>query len=276
MSEYEGIVLDLPERDYHAHHSLSSTGARAILESPARFHYGQSHPRADKAAFDLGSAAHSKVLGTGYEIVIIPEDILAENGAVSTKAAKEFVAKTRADGKVPLKRVVAEQVQGMSEAILAHPSARALFEQEGNAEASVFATDPATGVPLRARFDYLAPTTVDLKTTGKEASPSGFARSVANFGYDVQYGQYIDVLEMVTGERREMAFVVGETEPPYLVGVYQLDRDFSDMGVVKARSAREIYAECLATGIWPGYSDDIGFVVPPMYAIYDYQDRFES
>lgn len=270
----QGIVHDMPEKEYHSHPALSSTQARQLLDSPARYHYAKSHPQGPKTAFDLGTAVHSKVLGTGAPLAIIPADILATNGAVSTAAAKAFVAEARASGKTPVKQDVADEVNEMTEAVLAHRIARALFEQDGHAEASMFATDPVTGVEMRARFDFLAKVCVDLKTTGKEASASGFAKSVANFGYDVQEGHYKDTLELLTGERRNFVFVVVETTAPYLVGVHQLDRDFREMGEVKARRARELFAECTASGVWPGYPQEINPIAPPMYSVYDFQDNY--
>ena len=270
MSDLTGIVLDLPEATYHAHPSLSSTGARKLLDSPARFHYAQTHPQEHKTAFDLGSAVHSKVLGTGSPVVSLPFD------SFRSKEAQNERDQVYAYGGIPMLAKDLTEVDDISEAVLAHPTAKALFEQEGDAEASVFATDPDTGIKLRARFDYLAPVCVDLKTSGKDASPAQFARTVASFGYDVQEGHYTDVYEFATGERRDMVFVVVETAPPHLVAVHQLDRDFRDMGRVKARRARELFAECTESGVWPGYPPAISLVVPPMYAIYDFQDRYES
>jgi hypothetical protein len=269
-----GIVHGMDELEYHAHPALSSTQARQILDSPARYNYARSHPQGHKAAFDLGTAVHSRVLGTGAQMVAIPLELLATNGAASTKAAKEFIEQARADGLIPVKEEVAAEVHEMTEAVLAQPNARLLFEQEGEAEASVFSTDPDTGVELRARFDFLGKVAVDLKTTGKEASAGGFAKSVANFGYEVQQGHYLDTLQFATGETRKFVFVVVETAAPYLVGVHMLDRDFTEMGAVKARRARQIYAECTASGVWPGYPIDIGLIPPPMYAVYDFQDNF--
>lgn len=274
MTEYSGIVPVLDEAQYHAHHALSSTQARQLLKSPAHYRYALSHPQAPKSAFDLGTAVHAKVLGVGAQIAVIPAEVLATNGAVSTTAAKEFIAQARAGGLIPVKADVAAEVDEMSEAVLAHPNARLLFEQDGQAEASVFATDLETGVELRARFDLLAPVCVDLKTTGKEASKDGFSKSVASFGYDVQRSHYLDTLELITGERRRMLFVVVESTAPYLVGVYELDRDFSDMGDVKAKAAREKLAACTRADTWPGYPTEIGLVIPPMYAVYDFQDNY--
>lgn len=268
------IVNDMPEAEYHARPELSSTGARLLLDSPARFHYAQTHPQAHKNAFDLGSAVHSKVLGVGAYSIVIPEELLATNGAASTKAAKDFMEQARSEGLIPIKAEVGNSVDAMVEAVLAHPTAKALFEQEGQAEASVFATDPVTGIEVRARFDYLAPICVDLKTTAKDGSAAGFAKTVANFGYDVQRGHYLPTLEFATGERREMVFVVVETDAPHLVAVHQLDRDFVEMGEKKAQRARELFAECTASGIWPGYPTDVQLIIPPMYAVYDFQDNY--
>lgn len=272
--KYEGIIPNLPEAEYHAHPALSSTGAKRILESPARFHYEQTHPRADKDEFDLGSAVHSKVLGTGYEIVVYPDDVLDARGGLTTARAKEFAAEVRGRGAIPIKRGVAEQVNAMAEAVLAHPVARELFEQTGIAEASVFAKDPATGIELRARFDYLAETCVDLKTTGKRADAASFSRTVFDYGYDVSHAHYRHTLEIVTGELRRFLFPVVETEPPYLVAVHSLDKDYADIGAGKAKRARELFALCTELDDWPGYPTEVNLVIPPMFAVYDFQDNY--
>jgi len=272
----QGIVHNLDETSYHAHQALSSTQARQILDSPARFNYLRSHPQPHKDAFDLGTAVHTKVLGVGAKVITYPEEHLTPSGAVSTKAATvAWAEEQRAKGLVLIGATQAAQVDGMAEAVLAHPTARALLEQDGAlSEASVFATDPEWDVPIRARFDLLAPIAVDLKTTAKEASASGFSKSVANFGYEVQQGHYLDAHELATGGRPNMVFVVVETAAPHLVGVHQLDRDFAEMGQVKARYARQRFAECTAAGVWPGYPTQIGLLPPPVYAVYDFQDNY--
>jgi hypothetical protein len=271
---YEGIIPNLPESEYHSLPSLSSTGAKRLLESPARFHYEQTHPRADKDEFDLGSAVHSKVLGTGYEIVVIPDAVLDARGGLSTAKAKEFVTDARTRGAIPIKPAVADQVNGMAEAVLAHPIARELFEQDGIAEASVFATDPETGVQLRARFDFLAERCVDLKTTGKRADKATFSRTVFDYGYDVSHAHYLHTLELVTGELRRFLFPVVETEPPYLVAVHSLDLEYAEIGAGKARRARQLFATCTELDDWPGYPSEVNLVIPPMFAVYDFQDNY--
>lgn len=269
------IELDLDEQEYHRHPALSSTQARKLLESPARYRYDRDHPEPPKREFDLGTAVHSKVLGVGADTVAIPEDLLASNGAASTAAAKAWIAEQREAGHTPVKSSVADQVNAMAEAVLAHPVARALFDQPGNAEASVFATDPDTGVDMRARFDYLPdftadhPVAVDLKTTGRSAAPDAFARVVADHGYYVQQEWYLHAWGLATGDfTARMEFVVVETEPPYLVNAYPLASEFAEIGQTKVRRALAIYAACAAAAEFPGYPINPDPLQPPTWLMF--------
>ncbi|MGG7510869.1 PD-(D/E)XK nuclease-like domain-containing protein [Plantibacter sp. YIM 135249] len=272
-----GIVYGLDEAAYHAHPALSSTNARRLLDSPARYKYLQTHPEPPKTVFDVGTAAHSKVLGTGAPIDIIPAKLLASNGAISTTAAKEFIAKSRAAGRVPVKADVAEEVNSMAEAVLAHPSARVLLEQEGHSEVSMFGTDPDTELDVRARFDFApsggrTPVAWDLKSA-RDASPRGFAKAVAEHGYHIQRGHYMDTNEFAGGiDLDGFAFVVVESKAPYLVGAYRLNSDWEDIGVAQAREARTILRRCLDTDTWPGYDDNIQSLIAPFWLIADYQE----
>lgn len=277
------IELGMAEEAYHSHPALSSTGARQLLKAPRKFQYAQDHPQPYKKAYDLGTLAHSKVLGTGTQPVVIPEELLASNGAASTKAAKEFIEGARAQGSIPVKQELFDEVNAMAEAILAHREARDLFEQEGDAEASVFATDPETGVEMRARFDFLPnfmqpdPWCVDLKTSGKNADAESFSKTVADFGYDVQEAHYLDTLKFATGDATaRMKFVVVETDAPHLVAVHELSFEFAEIGAARARRARELFAQCTASGIWPGYDDAPLPLQPPLWHIFQNQELLQT
>jgi hypothetical protein len=273
-----GIIPDLDEVAYHTRPELSSTGARLILDSPARFHHRQTHPEPYKKQFDVGSAVHAKVLGIGAPISVIPADVLASNGAASTAAAKAFIADARAVGSIPVKQGEADEINGMVEAVLSHPVARTLFEQPGTAEASVFATDPATGVGMRARFDYLPdlnvadPWTVDLKTTALSASPDGFSKTVSDHRYDIQQEWYLQTYALATGDfMARMKFVVVEKNAPYLVGVYPLATEYAEMARMRVAQALHIYAACMAAGDggkWPGYPTNPDPIQPPTWLMF--------
>jgi len=261
------IDFTMPEAEYHARPELSSTEAGRILESPATYKWFREHPQKHRDAFDLGSAVHAQVLGTGWGVVELFWDDWR------SKEAQRQRDEVRAAGKIPMLSKDLVQVRAMTEAVLTHPTARKLLEG-GHPEVSVFSKDPETGVDMRARFDYLPDQTdkqriaVDLKTTSAKANAEGFARSVAAYGYHIQSAHYLETL----GDDTEMAFVVVETAAPYLVGVHRLSDHFNEIGAADARRAREIYAECVATGEWPGYPLDVQTIDPPSWLAWKHEE----
>jgi hypothetical protein len=218
------------------------------------------------------------VLGIGAGTVAYPDEHITPSGAVSSKAASvAWAEEQRAAGYTPVAPAQARKVDGMTEAVLAHPTARALLERDGNPEASIFAKDEQTGVEMRARFDRLSPDiAIDLKTTARLANAEGFARVVAAHGYDVQQEFYERVYTQATGhERIPFVFIVVETEAPHLVGVHELDVVWQQMGAAKVQRALETYAECTKTGIWPGYDTDVQLLSPPNWLTYQFEDEYE-
>jgi hypothetical protein len=214
------------------------------------------------------------VLGVGLDIVTIPESVLASNGAASTKEAKEFIANARNDGKVPLKADVVAECNALTQSVLAHPLARALFEQKGKAEQSLFAKDPETGVWLRARADYLTDVNdgqssiVDLKTS-VSADPRDFGRAAAEWGYDIQSEFYMHVLNLARGDKNiSFRFVVVEKSAPYLVSVVELDAEYIVIGQTRMRRAIELFKECTEKNEWGGYPEITHLVGPPSWLAY--------
>lgn len=264
------IDYSMPDEVYHSRPELSSTGARRILDSPARFRYWQDHQEPQKDAYDVGHAVHEKVLGVGLRAIAIPEDLLASNGAASTKAAKEWIETTRAEGRVPLKRAAVAEIDAIAEAVLGHADARTILERITGREVSIIAD--VDNVPSRARFDiYNGTEAGDLKTA-RDASPGGFNRAVGQHGYCVQERWYRDVHEAETGAPLEsFSFIVVETAPPYLVGVYELDFMWDMIAKKATERARELYRACTDTDTWPGYG--AASLTPPTWAVYESEEE---
>lgn len=269
-----GLYADIPESVYHGDRgSLSSSGARKLLppSCPAIFQHERNNPPETKPYFELGTAAHSLVLGVGAPIVEIPDELLASNGAATTKAAKEFVAEHRAAGAVPLKTDEYATVHAMAAKLREHPIASALL-RGGRSEVSAYWVDEPTGVWRRCRFDYL-PEPVrgrrliipDYKTT-QDSNPAKFGKSAADFGYYMQAPWYLDAIAALgIADDAAFVFVVQSKTPPYLVSVVELDYAAIELGYLMNRRAIDIYAECESTGEWPGYGDDIHHIALPKW-----------
>lgn len=260
-------IYEIPEAAYHADRnlaptlgrSLSSSGAKAILDSPARFAWQREHPVV-KDAYDFGSAAHQYLLGGGPEVEVIDAD------SWRTKAAQEQRDAAREAGRTPI--LVADNVRALAlvAAVMAHPVAGAIFASAGEAERSLYWIDPETGVTCRGRIDWMHPRAlVDLKTT-INASPGKFSRALVDYGYALQAEWYSQGYEAVTGERLPFVHVVVEKEPPHLVAVYQVDQEALAYGAERATEARRLFADCESSGQWPGYSPEIELVSLPAWA----------
>lgn len=264
------IIDGMSDADYHSDPveggSLSSSGAKTILKSPAHYIWERAN-RVEKTAYDVGHAVHSAVLGVGAEIVQL------DFPDWRTKAAQTAKEDVYAQGKTPLLAKDYEPIKAMSESILAHPIARTLLERPGKAEQSLFAQDPESGVWLRARIDYLPDASdeqtiiVDLKTS-VSADPRDFSRSAAEYGYDIQAVWYESLLNLVRESDTSFRFVVVEKSAPYLVSVVELDAEYAQIGRSRMRRAIDTFKECVDKNEWPGYDPIAHLIGPPTWLAY--------
>lgn len=288
-------VHNMPEDHYFAAtYALSASGAKDILDCPARFRWKQTHP-ARKAEFDYGSAAHKLVLGSGPEIEVIDAACIADLAGRTedaktaklyaetagkgdpagfvTNAAKAARDNARAAGKIPLLRHDYEHVQAMAAEIRRHPLASALFDPAaGLPEQSLFWHDSEWGIERRARLDWLPDPrggrviVPDYKTT-TDASPDAIRRSVGDYAYHIQRAWYTAAVTACgLGDDPGFLFVFQEKTPPYLVNVIQLDQAAVQSGRIACQAACEIFRDCTKADVWPGYPyepDITEISVPP-------------
>lgn len=302
-------IADMAEADYFAHPALSASGAKKLLSPscPALFRWERDHPRADTKVFDEGHAAHQLVLGTGKPIRRIYADLVAQEKAhqtalnrwvkdpgddpepvleyrihadsFATNYAKEQAADARRAGEIPLLAKDVRVVLDMAKAIRRHPIAGKLFDpaRGGQAEVSLFWHDEDAGVDRKCRLDWAVFSgdrwiVVDYKTA-RSAEPYAFAKQVANLNYHQQDAWYRDAVQAVLapmGQPPGFVFVVQEKDPPYLVTLVELDPQTVAIGRAKNNYAMQVFHDCTAVDVWPGYSDEIELIGLPAWADRDY------
>ncbi|MEC4833257.1 PD-(D/E)XK nuclease-like domain-containing protein [Mycobacteroides chelonae] len=220
------------------------------------------NPQKTKPEWDFGRMAHRVLLGAGAELCVLEPAIhgLLKGGAVAkspraTDTWKEAEAEARAEGRVPVHVDDYQIARTMADRVREHPTAGPLFAAaDGQAETSLVATDPETGVRLKARPDWLNPagdrlTIVDYKTA-VSSEVDAFSRKAADFGYHIQEAWYRHVAQLLKlHDNPRFLFVVQEKEAPYEVSVFEyqdpIDRAESKR---QMREAIGIYQRCSAEG----------------------------
>ncbi len=254
-----GVYRRLPEATYHADtalapelgRSLSQSGAKTLLASPARFAWERDRGRPPKSEYDLGTLAHALILRNADKRIVVIDAY-----DYKTKAAQQAKAAAYAEGKVPVHRGQLLDASRIARSVRRHPMAAQVLAH-GEPEVSYYWTDSATGVTCRARVDWLVPSKalVDVKTVGRYggADPSAFGKQCASLDYPLQAAHYIDGWEAVTGERLPFVHVVVEVDPPHFVTVGQLPDEAVEVGRTRMRRALTEYAERESADDWPEF-----------------------
>lgn len=287
----DGVYAGIPDEVYHADRfSLSSSGARGLLppSSPELFDHQRNEPPKPKPQYDFGHLAHKYVLGEGSDIAVLDPAVhgLKKDGSVSdaptsTAGWKQAVDEARARGQVPVHIAEVEKAKAMAAKVHEHPIARVLLS-DGTPELSGYWHDPATGVRLRFRPDWLPNPgrnrliVVDYKTA-TSAYPGHFSKAAAEYGYHMQVAWYLDGLAATEiADDAAFVFIVQSKTAPYPVTVVELDARDVDLGRRRNRKAIDLYAHCAGTDQWPGYGDGIHSVSLPSYAIYQQEGDLEA
>jgi len=272
----------MPEYLYHRHPALSSSGAKKLTppSTPAHFREAVDNGQEVKREFELGTAAHTVVLGTGPTLHVV------EASSWVTKAAKEERQLARDLGRVPVLEHEYESILAMAEAIRSHPVASFLFQRQryeegrlieatGAPEVSLFWRDDMAGVDKRCRLDWMPFSLTssgvllvpDYKTC-QSASDDAIDRQVRDYGYH-QQAQWntegIETLGLSAGAPVLFVFVFQEKKAPYLINVRAVEPQTLKVAERKNYDAARLFARCSESGEWPGYDNRIGFASLPYW-----------
>jgi hypothetical protein len=202
-----------------------------------------SRPETD--AMRLGRATHTAVFEPDR---LLLEYVVWEGG---TRRGKEWDAfRELHEGKTILLPDDYARALAIRDAVHTHPVAAPLLEH-GQAEMTITWTDKDTGLPCKARMDWLdGADLTDLKTT-RCVEARQFGRHAADLRYHCQLAFYATGLE-ANGMEPTVRIIAVENEPPYDVAVYTLGPDELWPGEVAVRKALDLVAHCRKTGEWPG------------------------
>ncbi len=270
-----GIYRKVPMEAYHQQltvgPSISSSGLREIENRSPLHYFATSYLNPDRPeedatpAMDMGRAVHTLLLsedGFRDDYVTRPEQYEDDAGKWKpwhggADVCKEWLAGARKAGKTVLTKQQVADIQGMAERLSKNQVAVDLLR--GRIERSIVVKDKATGAWVKSRPDSIPADTViaDLKTC-TDASQLAVTRSIMSFGYLQQMALAITCLEEVGQKQvKEAVLLYVETSYPYAFNIKPLDNGDVYTAMRQNRRALNIFAECLAAGDWPSYSDSM-------------------
>tara|TARA_R110001599_G_scaffold339851_1_gene559747 strand:+ start:34144 stop:34995 length:852 start_codon:yes stop_codon:yes gene_type:complete len=263
---------DLPMEFYHGGDGVSKSGLSLVGQSPLHYWNAYLNPdreaRTETPAQMLGSAIHCMVLEPELfdSQYVVPPKINKRSSAGKEEWAQW---ETNNQGKILLDVDQIETVKRAADSVLKHRLAKA-YLSNGTAEESFFWEDEETGTLCKCRPDFNRDDIlVDLKTTA-DASKKAFMRTITNFNYHVSDVFSSAGYEAVTGRTpKAYKFIVVETKAPYGVAIYDLDDAARERGRELMRRELDLFAECIKTNTWPGYSEASETLSLPAYAFFD-------
>lgn len=265
-------IFEMSMRDYLFAHGMSSSGLKRFAQSPAHYKQYIDHPEEPTRDQKVGTILHYAVFepdlfaGSHY---VKPLDYVNKKNekkkwrANATECDEWLKAHT---DRLVISKDELDSITGMRNSIYRHPAAK-LALSAGKSEMSCFCEDMETGLQLKARLDrHNGNALIDLKKC-QDASKQGFPRTIANFGYDLQSAVHLQVAQQIGLPVEYFCFIAVEENPPYAVGVYQLNETSLSAARGKVRRLMSQYASCSALDEWPAYSNNIEYIDLPGWAL---------
>ena len=250
-------IVKMPAHEYHALPRLSSSILRKA-SSRSTYRHALETPVPSSPEMQLGTAIHAMLLGTwDEEITTMPEDAVDATSLPALKAYAESLGGKRrrslAEQKTEIRSInpdvvfsdevevdagkllvtpdVVERVTRICESVTANPYAAGMLASSVP-EATALWDEEHDGhaIASKARADLLHDTAlIDVKTTSRRdvvADPAAFRRHLFNYGWHRQ----LDWYSRGFGERSATYVIAIYAGDPSLCEVYQVSRDFLDIG----------------------------------------------
>jgi len=214
--------LTMTNAEYHAHDSISATAMTFMDESYAHFKHRKRFDY-ETATMDLGSAFHTLTLEPhNFELEFLPQPVGAKRNTTIGKQIWEDHEEKLA-GRISIAAADVDKADRMAAnttVILNELLGVENFHDHGWAERTFIVTDPATGLQLRCRPDFLTfkGILLDLKSAAK-FTDRDLKNSVTDRKYARATAFYKKVLGLAGVPIKRSALVFCESTQGHMVKV---------------------------------------------------------
>lgn len=246
----------IPHRvQYDCLEALNYSGSKELLKSPAHYRLYVTAEREQTKALRLGSYVHALVLEPVKARLAFAIAPTCDRRTKDGKAIYEAFTSALEPGTTVLSADEAEEANKIAAA------AKGCIDRHGfkfkHTELMFLAS--YMDCPIKAAIDAVGESDgylYDLKTC-EDASPAGFLKAVRAYRYNLQANFYKAAYQAGFKEHVQgFRFICVEKET-LQTAVYELGPDLMAYGYTDFVKALETYKDCMASGEWPGYAQDI-------------------
>jgi hypothetical protein len=180
----------------------------------------------------------------------------------AAKASVEYWSEVNDDDHNYLTQAEFDTICQMGAVLERDPAAAAVMS--GTPEVTMAVRDELTGLWLLARpdtvnFDGSVTDYKKMSARGKPFSYRIVDQRITDHGYDMQIAFAAECFEALTGDWPAVAGIVAQSDAaPHHVILREIAEEDLRIGQWRNRRAIMRFAECLASGHWPGPGDDVG------------------
>lgn len=246
------IFRHMPFDEYRKIDAVNSSLLKAFFRSHEHGHHAATTERESSDAFVLGAALHT--------LILEGRDVFTERynpgGPVNPKTGTTFGRQTKAfadwaeangvDTEALLTDGELVAVEGMAASIKAQPEVLETIRAANATREVVIVWDEKLGdttIRCKMRGDYIHPMlgVLDVKTC-EDCRAQAFARSIANYGYDLQAAFYVRASHAAgLNPHKDFGWIAIEKKPPHLIGLWTPTDNMLDTGYANMRLAMSRY-----------------------------------
>jgi hypothetical protein len=219
------------------------------------------------AAMRRGDVVHQLALGKGRGFAVAPEEIKDWR----SNAAKAFKERAEEDGLTPVIASKFEEAEIMAN-VIKEKVKRVLDGADYQTEVAFLYQEETAAGPIwvRGMMDIWCPDRgiiLDPKITG-QLYDATVGRQMVNMGWDRQLALYERAVGMIlpkyAGRVRAYDLMI-KPEAPFTSRLVAPEKGWRYSSVKQAQQAMEIFGECLYSGRWPGFGDDVHHIACPTW-----------
>lgn len=241
--------------DYKKLRSVNASLLKECIKSPFHgYQYLNRIKEEQTSSMSLGTLVHS--------LVLEPEKT-KDNFLVIPKGARTNSYKDSCEGKEIVREQTFKEAKEIAKEVLGCEASSSLLK---NAKKEMALQFDVNGTMCKSRIDaYSDGVLIELKTSN-EIYPRDFVSSIIRFGYDVQAAFYCEALKRNGFPVERVVMIKVTNEAPYIVDVFELDKEFIDLGYRKIDRVFHV-ASKLISGWIPEQRKEIVLLNCPEWAL---------